>query len=92
MVGSPAFQLCIKLGATHSALQKWSKATVGFLPNKIRLLHHKLQALENLPSTDLSEDARSALRFELQTVMTQEEDLRKSKSKIQWLATSDLNT
>lgn len=92
MVGALAFQLCHKIGITRKALQRWSKETVAFLPQKIRMLQQQLSDLKNLSSTEVSEVTLTDTQFLLQAIMKKEEDLWRSKSRIQWLTTKNLNT
>lgn len=92
MVRALAFQLCHKIGITRKALQRWSKETVAFLPQKIRMLQQQLSDLKNLSSTEVSEVTLTDTQFLLQAIMKKEEDLWRSKSRIQWLTTTNLNT
>lgn len=91
VVGSSAYQLCRKLGCTKLALQKWNRDIVGFRPHKIRSLHQQLSDLEGQPTSEEIEETLFSVRATLQKVLKQEEDLWKSKSRVQWLMTSDMN-
>lgn len=90
--GSRAFQLVRKTTTTKKALQVWNRDCVGLLSNTIKQLHDQLSSLESLPNSDSNEAIAYTVRDALQDLLRKEETLWKSKSHVQWLATSDLNT
>lgn len=65
---------------------------MGFLPHKIRLLSQQLQDLEAQPVSEEIEEKLISVRATIQEMQKQEEEIWKSKSCIQWLTTTDMNT
>lgn len=90
--GSPVMRFCKKLKITKRALKKWNKERVGNIQSNIRRLMLELEKVQMEASTDSNFLVEENLRRALGEEHRKEESLWRSKSRVQWLTSPDLNT
>lgn len=90
--GSPAFRLCQCIKNMKKGLRAWNKNHFGCIQENIALLRKNLEWVQTQEASteycQLEHNLILALNEELQ----KEEELWRSKSRVTWLTTKDLNT
>ncbi|KAB1219218.1 hypothetical protein CJ030_MR3G001299 [Morella rubra] len=91
-LGSPGFVLCDKIKRTRQAFRVWNRLEFGMIQHKIQHCERLLDQLQSNPVLLPNGDRVNNLQVALIELQRQEEELWRSKSRVSWLATLDLNT
>lgn len=90
--GSAAFCLVLRINSTKKALRKWNREVFSSIQTNIKLLQDRLESIQGLSPFDLAWEAEQRIQSDLLDILRMEESLWKQKSRVSWLATTDLNT
>lgn len=90
--GSPALRLCKKLKATKGALKRWNRERVRNVHSNIQNILKELEMVQLLAASDQNSTLEGHLRVALAEEQQKEEWLWRSKLRVQWLTSPDLNT
>ncbi|KAB1219839.1 hypothetical protein CJ030_MR3G009481 [Morella rubra] len=90
--GSLALRLCKKIRHLKVALRFWNRNRIGNLHSNIQRIQRELEFIQDQSATAQNGVLEANLRQALIEEQRKEELLWKSKSRVTWLTSSDLNT
>lgn len=86
------FAVSQKIVVTRQSLQRWQSSVFGSRPKAIEDTRRQLQNLLASPSSPIVEQSRKVLASNLNSLMSQDHEYWKQRSRVLWLSEGDRNT
>lgn len=86
------FRVSKKIVVTRQSLQHWQRSTFGHRSRTIHSTRNQLQNLLSLPPSPADEETRKDLASKLNSLLSQDNEYWKQRSKVLWLAQGHRNT